>query len=197
MSSSAVSLVVVDSWASRSAVRNAVLVLGFVVFIAASAQVAIPLPFTPVPMTLQTFAILAGAGAIGANRAVVGTLTYLVAAAAGAPILAGEFAARGEILSAGRIFGATGGYLVGFVVAAYLVGRISGAGASKRISSTFAAFIVGTAVIYAFGVSWLAVSMDQSFGWAIENGMLPFIVGDFLKALAAGLVLPSLWKLTK
>jgi biotin transport system substrate-specific component len=197
MSSSAVSVVVVDSWASRSAVRNAVLVLGFVAFIAASAQVAIPLPFTPIPMTLQTFAILAGAGALGANRAVAGTLTYLVAAAAGAPILAGEFAARGEALSAGRIFGASGGYLVGFVVAAYLVGRISGAGASKRVSSTFAAFIVGTAVIYAFGVSWLAVSMGQSFGWALENGMLPFIAGDFLKALAAGLVLPSLWKLTK
>jgi biotin transport system substrate-specific component len=126
MSTQAVTGVIVDSWATQSRVRNAILVMGLTGFTALAAQVSIPLPFTPVPLTLQTFAVLAGAAALGAERAVIAQVLYITLAVAGVPVLAGG-ASGHEV-----VVGATGGYLIGFVLASYVVGRISSNGASTK-----------------------------------------------------------------
>jgi len=191
MSTTAISGVVVDSWAAKSISRNVTLVVGLTVLTALSAQVSIPLPFTPVPLTLQTFAVLAGAAAFGAERAVLAQVLYITLAVAGLPVLAGGASGRAEVI------GATGGYLLGFVVASYVVGRISAAGASTKTSTTALAYVAGSLVIYGFGAPWLAYSTSNTIGWAIANGVVPFLIGDAIKAVAAGAVLPMAWKFTK
>lgn len=190
MSSISAELVLADRWVNRSLARSATLVLGLVAITSASAQIAIPLPFTPVPLTLQTFAVLVGAAALGATRSVIAQTLYFLLAAIGAPVLAGG---AGGI---DKVFGATGGYLVGFIVASYVVGRIAKQGATKQIKSTVLAYVAGSVVIYLLGFSWLAIFTGNSFSWAFTFGVLPFLVGDLIKAVAAGLILPSAWKLT-
>lgn len=189
MSSVSTNAVIVDRWVAKSASKSAALVLGLVGLTATSAQVSIPLPFTPVPLTLQTFAVLVGAAALGAHRAVVAQALYFLLASLGAPILAGGAGGLDKAI------GATGGYLIGFIFASFVVGTIAKQGATQRIKSTLVAYFVGSLVIYAFGFSWLAIFTGNSFSWAFVNGVIPFVIGDLLKALAAGLLLPSAWKL--
>lgn len=191
MSTQAVTGVIVDSWATQSRVRNAILVMGLTGFTALAAQVSIPLPFTPVPLTLQTFAVLAGAAALGAERAVIAQVLYIALAVAGVPVLAGG-ASGHEV-----VVGATGGYLIGFVLASYVVGRISSNGASTKSGKTALAFLAGSVLIYALGAPWLAFTTGNTITWAIVNGVVPFLVGDLIKAVAAGAVLPLAWKITK
>lgn len=191
MSTQAVSGVIVDSWATQSRVRNAILVMGLTGFTALAAQVAIPLPFTPVPLTLQTFAVLAGAAALGAERAVIAQVLYITLAVAGAPVLAGG-ASGHEV-----VVGATGGYLIGFVLASYVVGRMSSKGASTKSGKTALAFLAGSVLIYTLGAPWLAFTTGNTITWAVVNGVVPFLVGDLIKAVAAGAVLPLAWKITK
>ena len=191
MSTQAVTGVIVDSWATKSRVRNAALVLGLTGFTALAAQISIPLPFTPVPLTLQTFAVLAGAAALGAERAVLAQVLYITLAVAGAPVLAGGASGREVVV------GATGGYLIGFVLASYVVGRISSNGASTKSATTALAFVTGSLLIYALGAPWLAYTTGNTINWAIINGVVPFLIGDAMKAIAAGAVLPLAWKLTK
>ena len=189
--------VIGDSWVvratnkSQALIRNLSLVLGLTAFTALCAQVSIPLPFTPVPLTLQTFAVLAGAAALGAERAVLAQSLYVGLAWLGLPILA-EHKGGSEVVT-----GVTGGYLVGFIFASYIVGRRAARGDSKNTLDTVAAFIAGSATIYLLGVSWLAYSTGMSVKEAIAAGMTPFLIGDAVKALVAGAVLPSLWNLTK
>ena len=189
MSSVSTNAVIVDSWVAKSISKSAALVFGLVGLTAVSAQVSIPLPFTPVPLTLQTFAVLVGAAALGANRAVIAQVFYFLLAAAGAPILAGGAGGLEKAI------GATGGFLIGFIFASYVVGTIAKQGATQRIKSTVLAYIVGSLVIYAFGFSWLAIFTGNGFSWAFTHGVVPFVIGDLLKAVAAGLLLPSAWKL--
>lgn len=191
MSTQAVTGVIVDSWATQSRVRNAILVMGLTGFTALAAQVSIPLPFTPVPLTLQTFAVLAGAAALGAERAVIAQVLYITLAVAGVPVLAGG-ASGHEV-----VVGATGGYLIGFVLASYVVGRISSNGASTKSGKTALAFLAGSVLIYALGAPWLAFTTGNTITWAIVNGVVPFLVGDLIKAVAAGAVLPLAWKIAK
>lgn len=189
MSSQVASPVIVDSWAQKSIVRNVALVLGLTAFTAMCAQVSIPLGFTPVPLTLQTFAVLAGAAALGAERAVIAQVLYVVFAIAGFPVLAGGASGTDSVV------GATGGYILGFVVSSFVVGRIAERGATKRIETTFFAYLAGTAVVYGLGVSWLSYVTHMSLRDAVVAGMIPFLIGDAIKAVAAGICLPSLWKL--
>ena len=191
MSTQAVTGVIADSWATTSRVRSAILVLSLTGFTALAAQISIPLPFTPVPLTLQTFAVLAGAAALGAERAVLAQVLYLTLAVAGAPVLAGGTSGREVVV------GATGGYLIGFVLASYVVGRIASNGATTKSATTALAFVAGSAVIYSLGAPWLAFSTGNTITWAIINGVVPFLIGDLIKAIAAGAVLPLAWKLTK
>lgn len=189
-------VVLVDSWARKSAVRNVALVVGLTAFTALSAQISIPLHFTPVPLTLQTFAVLAGAGALGAQRAVIAQVLYIALAVFGAPVLApsedGTHVTGRDVLSM-----PTFGYLAGFVFASLVVGLIAERGATKKVPSTLIAYVAGTVTIYAFGATWLAHSTGMSMSWAISHGVTPFLVGDAIKAVAAGAVLPTLWKITK
>lgn len=191
MSTSVAPLVVVDSWASRSVARNAALVLGLTAFTALCAQISIPLGFTDVPLTLQTFAVLAGAGALGSQRAVIAQVLYLLVGMAGAPVFAAHSSGTDAVI------GVTGGYLVGFVVASYVVGAIAERGATRKVSSTALAYVVGSSIIFTMGASWLAHSTGMSASDAIANGVTPFLAGDAIKAVVAGAALPSLWKFVK
>ena len=169
--------------------RDLLLVIGGSVLVAAMAQVRIPLPFTPVPLTGQTFAVLLVGAALGSRRGATSLLLYLGEGAIGLPVFAGGQSGLAYMS------GATGGYLVGFVGAAYLVGLLAGRGLDRRIPSALLAFLVGEIVIYSFGVAWLSIYVGIQN--ALTDGLLPFMVGDAIKLIAAALALPAAWKLVK
>lgn len=163
--------------------REAALALIGVVTLALSAHVIIPLPFTPVPITGQTFAVLLLAGAYGARRGLASVVLYLLAGAAGLPV----FAAVPGI--------ATYGYLAGFALAAVVVGWLAQRGWDRSLPASIAAMLAGEVAIYACGLTWLA----RFVGWehVVALGLAPFLVGDALKLLAAALLLPAAWFATR
>lgn len=174
-----------------SIVRNVVLVLGAVLLTAAAAQVSIPLGFSPVPISGQTFAVLLTAAALGPLRGVAAQGLYFLVGMAGMPFYAG-----GE--SGMQVaFGATGGYLVGFIVAAAVVGWMARRGLDRSPWGMAAAFLAGSLVIYALGVPWLAQVVGVSLAEAVPMGLTPFLIGDVLKACLAAGLLPLAWKLVK
>jgi biotin transport system substrate-specific component len=191
----------IDAWWPRptnaqrarvaSIARNATAIASVTALTAVCAQIVIPLPGTPVPFTMQTFAVLVGAAAIGPWRAMTSMILYLLVGALGAPV----FSDGGSGVA--RIFSATGGYLIGFIAAAIVVGWLAQRGDSKKWFSAALAFLVGSLVIYLFGVTGLVLFAGMSPLEAISKGMLPFIAGDVIKAIAAGVVLPTAWRLTK
>lgn len=162
-------------------------ILGGTLLVALSAQVAIPLPFSPVPITGQTLAVLLVGVLLGSHRAGLCMLAYLVEGSAGLPVFAGGKAGIVHLL------GPTGGYLMGFVPAAWLVGWLAERGWDRRPATTFAAMLLGNIVIYALGLPWLAhfTGVERVF----VAGCLPFIPGDLIKILLATAVLPWGWKL--
>ncbi len=166
---------------------DAALVLAGSLLVALFAQIAIPLPFSPVPVTGQTFAVLLTGVLLGSRRGSLALLTYLAEGAMGLPVLAGGAAGLA------RLTGPTGGYLVGFVAAAWLVGRLAERGWDRRMESTLLAMLLGNAVIYAFGLPWLArfVGADRVF----DLGLLPFLPGDLGKVLLAAASLPWGWRI--
>lgn len=163
-------------------VRDVTLVGAFALAIGMSARLAVPLPGTPVPVTAQTLVVLLGAAALGARRAGFGATLYLVLGLAGTP----WFTATG---------GATLGYIVGFVAAAALVGRLAGSVASRSILGTTALMVLGNVVIYAFGASFLALHLGIGATQAIALGVLPFLVGDAAKIALAAALLPASWRM--
>lgn len=179
-------LVLADLW-SRTRLADTVTVVSAAGLTALSAQIALPVPGSPVPVTGQTLAVLLTAAALGPMRGALGQLLYLVAAFAGLPVLAqGAGGAQ-------AVFGATGGYLLGFVVAAALVGRLARGGWSRTPVRVFASYALGSAVIYAFGATVLALVTGHDLTWAAQKGVLPFMFGDALKALLAAGMLPLAW----
>lgn len=175
---------------AASWLRDLTLIVLGSLFVAVLAQVKIPLPFTPVPLTGQTFAALLTAAALGSKRGAASMAFYIVLGAFGLPVFAGG-ASGLTYLS-----GATLGYLVGFVIAAYVVGLLAERGLERSARTSIIPFLVGTIIIYACGVSWLAIFLG-SFGKAVTAGLLPFVVGDLIKLVAAALALPAAWKLAK
>lgn len=173
----------------RSAVVSAALVVAAAALTALAAQVRIPLPFTPVPVTGQTFAVLLTGAALGWKLGGAGQLLYVGIGALGAPVFA-EGAGGLEVIR-----GATGGYLIGFVFAAALVGRMAESRQDRSFATMFTAFILGSAVIYVFGVIGLMASTGWPLSEAVEKGVVPFLLGDLIKATAAGLLLPGAWRL--
>jgi biotin transport system substrate-specific component len=170
--------------APGSLVRDVVLVLAAAVLTGLAAQVSIQLPFTPVPITLQTFTVLLAGAALGPLRGGAGMLLYLVAGAAGVP----WFAEQRHGMSFPSF-----GYIVGFVVAAAIVGWLARRGADRNPLGAAAIMVLGNLVIYAIGVPWLMAAIGVDLFTAIDQGLTPFLVGDALKvALAAGL-LPATW----
>jgi biotin transport system substrate-specific component len=167
-------------------VRSIALVVGGAVFVGLTAQVSIPLPFTPVPLTLQTFSVLLVGAALGSARGASSMALYLLAGVAGVPWFANQ--------QSGWAF-ASFGYIVGFVAAAWLVGRLAERGADRRVVPTIGMMALGNAVIYVFGVAGLMVIADMSFSRALTLGVLPFLIGDVIKILLAAVLLPGTWKL--
>ena len=166
--------------------RSVALVLGGAAFVGLTAQVLVPLPFTPVPLSLQTFSVLLVGAVLGSRRGVASMALYLLAGTAGVPWFSQQ--------QSGWAF-ASFGYVVGFVLAAYLVGRLAERGADRTVLRTAGLMVLGNLAIYAVGVPGLMLITGMDLGKALLLGVVPFLVGDALKiALAAGL-LPFTWKL--
>jgi biotin transport system substrate-specific component len=173
----------------RSKAITAALVFGFALFTAAMAQLVIPLGFTPVPITGQTLAVLLAGGVLGANAGAASQALYVVMGAVGLPFFAD---AKGGLTVA---TGSTAGYLVGFVVAAWLVGRLAERDQDRSVATALGAFLLGSVTIYLFGVPWLANVIGADWNRAAELGAYPFIAGDLVKVAIAGALLPTAWRL--
>jgi biotin transport system substrate-specific component len=173
----------------RSAATTALVVLGGAALTALCAQISIPIPWSPVPLTGQTFAIILTGAALGPARGVAAQLLYVAAGLLGAPVFAGH---SGGIHV---LYGATGGYLVGFIAAALLMGWGSRFGRDRRVVSQGVLVIAASLVIYVFGAGWLAVRLGGDVAQALALGVVPFLVGDAVKALLAAGVLPGAWRL--
>ncbi len=156
--------------------------------LAALAQLRVVLPFTPVPITGQTLGVLLVAAALGPRRGAAAVLAYLAEGLLGLPVFAGGGSGLGYLL------GPTGGYLVGFVAAAWVVGAWAQR-SGRRLATAWLGFVAGEAVLYAVGLFWLGWYV----GWAQAPalGLFPFLLGDALKAGLAGLLLPAAWRLVR
>ena len=155
--------------------------------IAVTAQIAIPLGFSPVPITGQTFGVLLIGALYGARRGALTVIAYLAEGAAGLPV----FAAFGA--GAAHLLGPTGGYLVGFVPAAFLVGVLAQRGWDRWFLTTVAAMVAGNLVIFIVGATWLTAFIDADL--AITLGVVPFLPGAVVKIVLAALLLPAGWRL--
>lgn len=173
-----------------SRLRDVLLVIIGSLLVAALAQIEIPLPFTPVPITGQTFGVLLIGAALGSKRGAASLGLYLAEGAVGLPFFAGG-ASGLKILT-----GVTAGYLVGFIIAAYVIGLLAERGLERSVRTSIIPFLVGTFIIYLFGVAWLGIVLG-SFTQALTLGVIPFLIGDAIKLILAALALPAAWKLIK
>lgn len=179
----------IDSVVPRSLVSDATLVLSGAVLTGLAAQVSVPTPIG-VPFTLQTFAVLVVGAALGSIRGAASMLLYVLLGAIGLPMFAG--AAHGWDVLVGN----TAGFLAGFVVAGYVVGKLAELKWSSNALKMAAAYVIGSVVIYAIGIPVLGavsgVDLATATGW-----MVPFMIWDAVKAVAAGLALPAAWALVR
>jgi biotin transport system substrate-specific component len=171
-------------------VRDAVLVVGGALLTALFAQISIDVPPSPVPITGQTLAVGLVGATLGARRGASSLGLYAVLG------LFLPFYADGES-GWDVIWGASGGYIVGFVVAAGVIGWLAEHGADRRVVLAFLAFVAGQLVIFAFGLVGLKIAVGESWGWTIHNGFSIFIVGGIVKALVGAVALPSAWGLVR
>ncbi|MFF8370766.1 biotin transporter BioY [Streptomyces lydicus] len=171
--------------ASRARVRDAALVVGGAALTGLAAQIAVPVPGSPVPVTGQTFAALLVGASLGAGRGLLSLALYALAGLAGLPWFAAGTSGAGP----------TFGYIVGMLLAAGLVGALARRGGDRGVLRTAATMAAGTAVIYGVGVPYLALSTHMPLGQAAALGLVPFLIGDALKAALAMGALPTAWKL--
>ena len=178
-----------------TAIRVASVVL-IAAMTAAAAQISIPLPFTPVPFTLQPVVVLLGGAALGSRLGMCAQVLYLLAGIAGLPVFAAS-----AVLPQGawRLLGPTGGYLMSYPFAAFLTGVLAERGLDRRYLTSVLAMAAGLAVVFTCGVAWLAWfarPAAASLQDALRTGLYPFIPADIVKIFAAAAVMPALWKLT-
>lgn len=176
----------------RRAATTVALMVAFALATAALAQLRIPLPGTPIPVTGQTLGVLLAGAALGSRIGAGSMLLYVTLGAIGLPFFAGG---EGGLTYA---TGSTFGYLAGFVVAAWLVGWFAEQRHDRSVRTAIPAFLIGSTVIYTLGVAWLWASVESipTLSAALDAGFSPFVVGDLAKALLAGLTLPVAWMLT-
>lgn len=173
----------------RTRTTTVVAVIAVALLTAVAAQIRIPLPFTPVPITGSTFAVLLGGAVLGMRAGAASQVLYLAMGAVGLPVFT-EASGGVEVFA-----GATGGYLVGFVLAAGLVGWLAERRYDRRFVTAVWLFVVGNLVIYAVGVPWLMAVTGFGLIEAIAKGAVPFLVGDLIKIAAAAGLTPAAWKL--
>lgn len=170
--------------------RSALVVVGFSLLTAAAAQVVVPLPFTPVPLTGQTFAVLLTGALLGPRLGMLAMLAYLTEGALGLPFF------RGGASGVTHFSGATAGYLLAFPAAAYVTGLLAERGWDRRFATAAAAMALGSLVILVCGWVWLAL-MFKDGAEAFRLGVLPFLPGDVLKIALAAAALPAGWALLR
>jgi biotin transport system substrate-specific component len=183
-----------SSRADHATSIRAAAVLFVTVLTAAAAQVSVPLPFTPVPFTLQPMVVLVGGAALGARLGLASQLLYLAAGAAGLPVFAAS-----AILPQGaaRLLGPTAGYLFAFPLAAFATGWLAERGFDRRYMTSVAAMAAGLAIIFACGTLWLSFLAPQlGLRGAAAAGLIPFVPADILKVFVAAAVLPAAWRVT-
>ncbi len=163
------------------------LVVAFSLVTALSAQAAVPLPFTPVPITGQTFGVLLSGALLGPRLGAMAMLLYLAEGGAGLPFFAGGAA------GAMKFWGPTGGYLLAYPLAAALTGFLAARGWDRRFGTMLLAMLLGSVVIFALGAGWLAHFVGLGRAWGM--GVAPFLPGDGLKAFLAAGLLPAGWKM--
>ena len=166
-------------------VRHITLVVAGTLFVVLCARVVIPTQ--PVPFTGQTFGVLLVGGALGFRRGIASLLLYLAIGALGVPVFAQGAAGLAVIQ------GASGGYLIGFVVAAAIIGRLAELGWDRRIGGALAMMAIGTAIIYAIGVPWLKVATGLPWADALSAGMTKFLIWDAAKLAVAAGIFPLAW----
>ncbi|NKQ54842.1 biotin transporter BioY [Amycolatopsis sp. K13G38] len=167
-------------------VRDILLVAGGAGLTGLAAQIAVPVPGSPVPMTGQTFAALLVGAALGWRRGAASMLLYLLVGAAGVPWF--------QHGTAGMA-GASAGYIVGFVLAGALVGALAGRGGDRTPLRTAGTMVLGNLAIYVVGVSWLMAATGMGLGTALDKGVAPFLIGDAVKIVLAAALLPAAWAL--
>jgi biotin transport system substrate-specific component len=179
----------------KTAIRVASVLL-LAAMTAAAAQISIPLPFTPVPFTLQPMVVLLGGAALGARLGLAAQVVYLLAGIAGLPVFAAS-----AVLPQGalRLLGPTGGYLMSYPFAAFLTGLLAERGFDRRYLTSALAMGAGLIVVFACGVLWLAFLARPAAGLdaALRTGFYPFIPADIFKVLVAATVMPAVWRLTR
>ncbi len=176
---------------SRAILQDAVLVVGFALLTALCAQIEIPLGFTPVPLTGQTFAVLLSGAVLGIRRGALSQLIYWASGLIGLPFYSGG--ASGW--QAGT--GTTMGYLVGFIAAAAAIGFLAERKHDRNFATSLPAMLLGTAIIYTFGAGWLAHKLNIPVATGEKNaiafGVAPFLIGDAVKAVAAAACTSTVW----
>ena len=175
-----------------TAVTHALFILGGTGFIAAMAQVSIPVPGSPVPVTGQTLAVLLVGTTYGARLGLATFATYLLAGIAGAPLFAPSATLPNHGIE--RLTSATGGYLVGMLVASALLGFLADRKADQKFLTSYPALIAGTVTTFVFGLLWLRYSLELTWAKTISIGLTPFILGEVLKIAIVGTSLPLVWR---
>ena len=174
---------------AREPDHRCALVLAGTALVAGAAQISVKLPFTPVPITGQTFAVLLVGASLGCVLGTASLMLYLWLGVAGAPIYAHHDSGWSVITSA------SGGYVVGFVLAAALTGFLAERRWDRRLSSSIGLMLTGNVVIYLVGLPWLAIVLNTNLEKTLEYGLYPFIPGDTFKLYLAAAALPGAWKL--
>ncbi len=173
----------------RRAAMTVTLMVGFALVTALAAQIRFPLPGTPIAITGQTFGVLLAGAALGSRAGAGSMLLYVTLGAVGLPFFAGGEGGWTYVT------GASFGYLAGFVAAAWLVGRLAEQRRDRSIRTAIPAFLIGSAAVYTLGVTWLWATVESvpTLSAALSAGMYPFLVGDIMKVLIAGIALPAAW----
>lgn len=166
------------------------LIIGGAILIALCARFVIPLPFTPIPITAQTLAIVLIGALYGSKRAVLSVISYISAGALGIPVFQSGQAGILYLLTS-----PTTGFLIGFAAAAFLIGLLAEKGWDKRYGTTILAMVLGNIMIYVFGILWF--SFFVGIKKALILGFLPFIIGDLFKIIVATVLLPTGWNILK
>jgi biotin transport system substrate-specific component len=190
-------LTTVSSRTDMSGAIRAAAVLFVTVLTAVAAQVSFPLPFTPVPFTLQPMIVLVGGAALGARLGFTSQALYLLAGIAGLPVFAASATLPQGFL---RLLGPTGGFLLAYPFAAFVAGYLAERGFDRRYLTSVVAMAAGLTVVFAFGVAWFAffaAPTPVGLSRALELGLYPFVGVDIVKILLAAAVLPSVWMLTR